>query len=94
MKKLRGVEGESLAVVSKRMRHYCSVKGRRDEGEGQVYEVVEVVFHALRVIEHLMIYVRMDSGLWIAAGRRLAGEVVGYMNVLGKRTLELVLGEL
>ena len=27
----RGVEGESLAVVSKRMRHYCSVKGRRDE---------------------------------------------------------------
>ena len=41
-----------------------------------------------------MIYVRMDSGLWIAVGRRLAGEVVGYTNVLGKRTLELVLGEL
>ena len=30
-----------------------------------------MVFHALRVIEHLMIYVRMDSGLWIAAGRQL-----------------------
>ena len=41
MKKLRGVEEESLAVVSKRMRHYCSVKGRHDEEAGQVYEVVE-----------------------------------------------------
>ena len=63
MKKLRGVEGESLAVVSKRTRHYCSVKGRRDEEEGQVYEVVEVVL-TCRHQSHTCPYcdVGMDCG--------------------------------
>ena len=63
MKKLRGVEGESLAVVSKRTRHYCSVKGRRDEEEGQVYEVVEVVL-TCRHQSHTYPYrdVGMDCG--------------------------------
>ena len=55
-------------------------------------------FHALRVLEHLKVYMRMDSGLWmglvnLAEGRRPAGVevVVGYTkNISEEMISELV----